>query len=91
LFSTAFSFKKTLTKDPHLPKAFHVLEEREDRCASGGVGAAAQRPPWPPYPRAIDWAGVVGLLFSPILPINTGEKGDKGDERKKGKRKNRKK
>jgi hypothetical protein len=83
LFSTAFSFKKTLTKDPYLPKAFHVLEEREDKCASGGVGAAAQRPPRPPYPRAIDWAGVVGLLFSPILPINTGEKGDKGGERKK--------
>jgi len=47
LFSTAFSFKKTPTKDPHLPKAFHVLEKREERFPSSGGGAAAQ---WLPLP-----------------------------------------
>jgi hypothetical protein len=40
LFSTVFSFKKTLTKDPYLPKAFHVLEKREERCPSGGCKRA---------------------------------------------------
>jgi hypothetical protein len=73
------------TKDPYLPKAFHVLEKREERCPSGGVGAAAKGPPRPPYPCAIDWAGVVGLLFSLVLPINTREKGDRGREEREEK------
>ena len=41
------SIKKTLTKDPQLSKAFHVLKKREEMCPSSGGGAAAQWPPWP--------------------------------------------
>jgi hypothetical protein len=54
LFSTAFSFKNMPTEDPYLPKAFHVLEKREERCPLGGVGSVAQWPPRLPYPCAID-------------------------------------
>jgi len=36
------SIKRTPTKDPHLPEAFHVLKKREEMCPLGGGGAAAQ-------------------------------------------------
>ena len=36
------SIKRTPTKDPHLPEAFHVLKKREEMCLLGGGGAAAQ-------------------------------------------------